>query len=328
MELLVKYMYTGQVSVTEDQLVPLVQAAKGLSIKGLLDVPVQEKSEPEPKAQTSSPKPPPAKKPKPKPDQPNTNPEMPKLHLLPEIAAGPQSNIPPVPPSRIGQVDIYPSDIEVKNKEPVKNGPNAFPLVEFDADNSFDELDGSIEEGVDPSSSEMDQSVSSLENFQFFLSWKNVIYPSNSFLVSKKQKIGNSVRCAAAKVLNISATPATVDQRDDSFSLQWWWGPGTTRATAYTDILLRTLRERIHFEKKTPKTCSKRSFWVSKTLFRLPFNCSFKTYLEYESVTLDRMAKFRDFSFEALTPAHAYYHIKFVTSYHCLEALFYFEECI
>jgi len=156
MELLVKYMYTGQVSVTEDQLVPLVQAAKGLSIKGLLDVPVQEKSEPEPKPQTSSPKPPPAKKPKPKPEQPNTNPEMPKLHLLPDIS-GPQSNIPLAPPSRIGQVDIYPSDIEV-NKEPVKNGPNAFPIVEFDADNSFDELDGSIEEGVDPSSSEMDQS--------------------------------------------------------------------------------------------------------------------------------------------------------------------------
>ena len=36
-------MYSGQVSVTEEQLVPLVQAAKTLSIKGLVDVPVQDR---------------------------------------------------------------------------------------------------------------------------------------------------------------------------------------------------------------------------------------------------------------------------------------------
>ena len=41
LELLLRYCYCGQVSVTEAQLVPLVQAAKTLSIKGLLDVPVQ-----------------------------------------------------------------------------------------------------------------------------------------------------------------------------------------------------------------------------------------------------------------------------------------------
>ena len=33
MELLMRYMYSGQVSVTEEQLVPLVQAAKDLGIK-------------------------------------------------------------------------------------------------------------------------------------------------------------------------------------------------------------------------------------------------------------------------------------------------------
>jgi len=43
LELLVRYMYSGQVSVSEEQLVPLVQAAKSLSIKGLLDVPVQQR---------------------------------------------------------------------------------------------------------------------------------------------------------------------------------------------------------------------------------------------------------------------------------------------
>jgi hypothetical protein len=40
MELLLRYMYSGQVSVVSDRLVPLVQAAKSLCIKGLLDVPV------------------------------------------------------------------------------------------------------------------------------------------------------------------------------------------------------------------------------------------------------------------------------------------------
>jgi hypothetical protein len=39
-ELLLRYMYSGQVSVLGDRLVPLVQAAKSLQIKGLLDVPV------------------------------------------------------------------------------------------------------------------------------------------------------------------------------------------------------------------------------------------------------------------------------------------------
>ena len=153
-ELLVRYMYSGQVSVTEEQLVPLVQAAKNLSIKGLLDVPVQEKSEPKP--QTSSPKPNLAKKPKAKVEQINLNPELPKLNLPDGKLSNP---IPPIPPTRIGEVDIYPSEIDV-SKEPVKNGPNAFPVVEYDGDNSFDELDGTMEEGVDPTVSEMDQSVS------------------------------------------------------------------------------------------------------------------------------------------------------------------------
>ena len=36
-------MYSGEVSVTEEQLVPLVQAAKTLGIKGLVDVPVQDR---------------------------------------------------------------------------------------------------------------------------------------------------------------------------------------------------------------------------------------------------------------------------------------------
>ena len=43
MELLLRYMYSGQVSVTEEQLVPLVQAAKTLGIKGLVDVPVPDR---------------------------------------------------------------------------------------------------------------------------------------------------------------------------------------------------------------------------------------------------------------------------------------------
>ena len=42
LEMLLKYMYSGKVNVTEDKLVPLVTAAKDLEIKGLIDVPVED----------------------------------------------------------------------------------------------------------------------------------------------------------------------------------------------------------------------------------------------------------------------------------------------
>ena len=41
-ELLVRYMYTGQVGVAEDKLIPLVKLAKTLHVKGLIDVPIHE----------------------------------------------------------------------------------------------------------------------------------------------------------------------------------------------------------------------------------------------------------------------------------------------
>ena len=52
-------MYSGEVSVSEDQIIPLVHAAKSLCIKGLLDVPVPNHETPESNLQ-----PPPLKKPK------------------------------------------------------------------------------------------------------------------------------------------------------------------------------------------------------------------------------------------------------------------------
>jgi len=64
-ELLVRYMYSGQVSVAEDQIIPLVHAARSLGIKGLLDVPLPtnpgDMQQPEP---VPSNRPPPLKKPK------------------------------------------------------------------------------------------------------------------------------------------------------------------------------------------------------------------------------------------------------------------------
>ena len=45
LEMLLKYMYSGKVNVTEDKLVPLVTAAKDLEIKGLTDVPVEDKQQ-------------------------------------------------------------------------------------------------------------------------------------------------------------------------------------------------------------------------------------------------------------------------------------------
>jgi hypothetical protein len=49
-ELLLRYMYSGQISVHGERLVPLVQAAKSLRIKGLLDVPVPNATAPNPPA--------------------------------------------------------------------------------------------------------------------------------------------------------------------------------------------------------------------------------------------------------------------------------------
>ena len=51
--MLIGYMYSGEVSVTQQQIVPLLNAAKSLGVKGLLDVPF-----PDPEAEDvpSSPK--------------------------------------------------------------------------------------------------------------------------------------------------------------------------------------------------------------------------------------------------------------------------------
>ena len=52
-ELLVRYMYTGQVGVAEDKLIPLVKLAKTLHVKGLIDVPIHENENLEEKSVTS-----------------------------------------------------------------------------------------------------------------------------------------------------------------------------------------------------------------------------------------------------------------------------------
>ena len=56
-ELLLRYMYSGQVSVVGERLVPLVQAAKSLRIKGLLDVPVPSSAAPMESAVSAPPPP-------------------------------------------------------------------------------------------------------------------------------------------------------------------------------------------------------------------------------------------------------------------------------
>lgn len=94
LELLVRYMYSGQVSVSEEQLLPLVQAAKSLSIKGLLDVPVQQRpASPSPHLPlASSLELPPARQPEPK----QRNPPRPPL-------PSPSSSSCPPPPSQASQ---------------------------------------------------------------------------------------------------------------------------------------------------------------------------------------------------------------------------------
>jgi len=147
LELLVRYMYSGQVSVTEEQLVPLVQAAKSLNIKGLIDVPVQN-------SQTSSDhKIRPKSTPSPKQSKKQKTKCEPVKSESGEVTDGPS------PPNRIGEVDVFPTaSPPVEKVEATNNGP---PLVDLDGeigDNSYDELDTSVEEGVDPISTDMDQS--------------------------------------------------------------------------------------------------------------------------------------------------------------------------
>lgn len=123
-ELLVRYMYSGQVSVTEDQLVPLVQAAKSLGIKGLIDVPVPDKHQNAP-----------------------AKPSPPLSPKKPILKVKSHSNLSSVlsPLSKICEVDVYPSPA---GSETLDNGLNPASM----------EI-GDIEEGVDPTVSDMDQSV-------------------------------------------------------------------------------------------------------------------------------------------------------------------------
>ena len=95
LELLVRYMYSGQVSVTEEQLVPLVQAAKTLGIKGLVDVPVEDRVR---EAQQQEEQPAPVQSPPP-----------PRRGCLKVKSAS--SLLSPVlrPVSRIGEVEVFPA---------------------------------------------------------------------------------------------------------------------------------------------------------------------------------------------------------------------------
>ena len=118
MELLVRYMYSGQVSVTEEQLVPLVQAAKTLGIKGLVDVPVPDRAktgEADVKAR----------------GEPRLEPRLPSPPAIKRQTGRHRAALSPV--NRIGEVEV--SHVTTEPQQ---------------------------EEGVDPSGSEIDQSVSQL----------------------------------------------------------------------------------------------------------------------------------------------------------------------
>ena len=126
LELLVRYMYSGQVSVTEEQLVPLVQAAKTLGIKGLVDVPVEDRVR---EAQQQQP-PPPAPSPPP-----------PRRGCLKVKSAS--SLLSPVlrPLSRIGEVEV-------------------FPAPDTGTNGDMDTADIKEEETADTSTADTEQSVS------------------------------------------------------------------------------------------------------------------------------------------------------------------------
>ena len=146
-ELLVRYMYSGQVSVTQDQLVPLVQAAKSLGIKGLIDVPVPENQEQK-------------EKPPGKPGPPPLSPKKPALKVKN------YSNLSSVfkPLSKIGEVDVYPSHEETEHM-------NSTPQNGLDSTASGPGMEEWNDEGVDPIGSDVDQSVRPQHAYLGFITW-------------------------------------------------------------------------------------------------------------------------------------------------------------
>ena len=131
LELLVRYMYSGQVSVTEEQLVPLVQAAKTLGIKGLVDVPVEDRVREAQQQQQQEQEPPP----------PVPSPPPPRRGCLKVKSAS--SLLSPVlrPLSRIGEVEV-------------------FPAPDTGTNGDLDTADIKEEETADTSTADTEQSVS------------------------------------------------------------------------------------------------------------------------------------------------------------------------
>ena len=125
-----RYMYSGQVSVTEEQLVPLVQAAKTLGIKGLVDVPVEDRVR-EAQQQEQEQEPPP----------PVPSPPPPRRGCLKVKSAS--SLLSPVlrPLSRIGEVEV-------------------FPAPDTGTNGDMDTADIKEEETADTSTADTEQSVS------------------------------------------------------------------------------------------------------------------------------------------------------------------------
>jgi len=164
LELLVRYMYSGQVSVSEDQLVPLVQAAKSLSIKGLLDVPVQQRP-PSPRLQINSPieAPTASRQSDPATGRPKSSSRPPLPSPSSSSCPPPSSSScpPPPPPSSQASQPSLPSPQQ--RKPPPRSSPlpvpkTSGPSVEAQQDEveeeAMEEVEGEKEEeegdGVDP----------------------------------------------------------------------------------------------------------------------------------------------------------------------------------
>ena len=203
LELLVRYMYSGQVSVTEEQLVPLVQAAKTLGIKGLVDVPVEDRVRETQQQEQEQP-------------APVQSPPPPRRGCLKVKSAS--SLLSPVlrPVSRIGEVEV-------------------FPAPDTGTNGDMDTADIKEEETGDTSTADTEQSVS------IFINMCDCVH---------------DVQCAmGVELLYFVAAVAATDERGDGHLLPARRGPAARAA----DLLVRALRQGVHFQTEKPETRAQRA---------------------------------------------------------------------
>ena len=185
-------MYSGQISVSEDQIVPLVHAARSLAIKGLLDVPVPNPTEDiQTKPETHT-RPPHSKKPKIK------------------LETGSQQQLRPERSETTCDINADRDSVRTAGSPERATVSGTFPLVIVEDDNSFDDDDGMENIESDRSEPELNiqnvswviciVSLSSLCIYFFLIKVSLSLYLKNIKSICVLQK---RVYCGGCKIVHI-----------------------------------------------------------------------------------------------------------------------------